>query len=227
MKMQFRGAGIVTKEEVLHHQNDEQIATEQTVIDKFNNLFKGKIVTADMQQNLLQSKNVSSPSTLFTIIKDPNYIQKFGKWEFPKFIPTDSGEYFFEPIMRVVSPLASRYVKFFSPLADLSIPNDHDYEYARLHNDGYLMRVEVNRHIDEIVGFEITYVTPVLDVEVTSCYTAKTTGATIFDAQKSTMPEKVYRVAPFNPAQYLQLQNFLYHPEIFIENYLQDVLEKI
>lgn len=227
MGVKFRGRGIVTKEEVLHHQTDEQIATEQTVMDKFNHLFKGKIVTSDMQQRLVQSKNTSSASTLFTIIEDPDYIQKFGKYEFPKFMKMESGEYFFEPIMRVVSPLASRYVKFFSPLADLSIPNDHDYEYARLHNDGYLMRVEVNRHIDEIVGFEISYVTPVLDVEVTSCYTARTTGATVFDAQRSTMPEKAFRVTPFNPAQYLQLQNFLYHPEIFIEKYLQDVMEKI
>lgn len=220
----FRGRGIVTKEEVLKNHTDALYEDQQkTIVDINKNVFRNKIVTSDMQHRFVQSKNVSNTLSIFDIINDPDYENKYGKYEFPKFRKMDSGEIFFQPIMRVISPLGSKYVKFFSPLSDLSIPNDHPYEFARLHEDGYLMKVEISRHIDKIMGFEICYVTPVMNVKTSTLFAPKTTGANITDAQLTTMPEKMHRVSPFNPSQYLQLQQYLYHPEIFIDEYLQDV----
>lgn len=219
----FRGRGIVTKEEVLRNHTEEMYREQQKSIADYNrNIFKNKIVTSDMQQKYVSMKGSTSALTLLDIMNDPKCEEKFGKYEFPKFTKTESGEIFFQPIMRVISPLGSKYVKFFSPLKDFSFPNDHSYDFARLHEDGYLMKVEISRQFDKISGFEICYITPVMNVDVSTVFAPNTTGANIYDAQVTAMPQKMYRVSPFNPAQYLQMQEYLYHPEIFIDEYLQD-----
>lgn len=222
----FGGRGIVTKEEVLKDHTEKQINEEVRIIrDTNTNIFKGKIVTQDMQHRFLNSKKSSNTMSIFDIINDPNFEDKFDKYEFPTITEMDDGGKFFQPIMKVISPLATKYVKFFSLTNDMCFSNDHAYDFARLHEDGYLMKVEISRHFDKIMGFEIRYLTPVMDVEVSSMFAPSTTGAKITDAQVSAIPVKKYCVAPFNPAQHLQLQHFLYHPEVFIENYLQDVQE--
>lgn len=218
--------GIVTKEEVLKDHNAKQINEEMRIINDINsNIFKGKIVTPDIQDRFLNSKKSSNTMSIFDIISDPNFENKFDKYEFPIITEMNDGGKFFQPIMKVISPLATKYVKFFSLMSDMTFSNDHAYDFARLHEDGYLMKVEISRHFDKIMGFEIRYLTPVMNVEVTSVYVPDTKGAKITDAQISGIPVKKYCVAPFNPAQHLQLQHFLYHPEEFIETYLQDVQE--
>lgn len=222
----FGGKGIVTKEEVLKDRNKEQVNEEMRKISDINtNIFKGKIITPDMQHRFLNSRKSSNTISIFDIINDPNFEDKFDRYEFPVITEMDDGGKFFQPIMKVISPLATRYVKFFSLTNDMNFSNDHAYDFARLHEDGYLMKVEISRHFDKIMGFEIKYLTPVMNVEISSTYAPDTSGARVTDAQISGIPVRKCCVAPFNPAQYLQLQHFLYHPEEFIDQYLQDVQE--
>lgn len=219
------GKGVVMKEDVMKNRTTAQVAEDMNTIKSINNnFFKNKFVTPDMQQRFMQSGR--STTSIFDIINDPNFDEKFDRYEFPKFEQMNDGGVFFQPLMKVVSPMATRLVKFFSLTNEKEISNDHTYDYVRLREDGYLMKVEVSRNIDEIMGFEIKYLTPVMDVELSSIYIPNTSGASILDAQISAYKVRKYCVAQFNPAQHLELQEYYYHPELFIEEYLQDILEK-
>lgn len=186
------------------------------------------VVTNVMQQRLLHNKRSSLKSlTLFDIISDPEFLAKFNPHEFPKFEIMENGSIFFQPICKVISPIHTHYVKWFSLSRGLAFSNDHDYEFAELNQNGYLMKVVLSRQIDKIESFEVRYLCDVNNVEIVESLSTDTKSAYIDEALKASMPVMRYAVASFNPYQFVSLQSLLVqHPAEFINSYLQDVQEK-
>lgn len=183
------------------------------------------IVTSDMQKRFIGSHSCANKVTLLDIIRDPELLAKFDRNEFPKVEIMEDGRMFFQPICRVVSPIHTHFVKWFSLTEDLNFSHDHSYEFAQIDPNGYLMKIILSMQPDRISGFEVRYVTKVNDVEFVSTVEARTEGAYVTDAVNAAIPVEKFVVTQFVPGQYMKVQSVIQDSESFIETYLKDVQE--
>lgn len=183
------------------------------------------IVTSDMQKMFLNNHSCVNKTKLVDIITNLELLNKFDRNEFPKIEIMENGKMFFQPVCRVISPVYTHYVKWFSLTEDMNFSNDHDYEFAEINPNGYLMKVILMRQLDRISGFEVRYVTNVNDVEFISTVETRAEGAYVTDAVNASLPVEKFVVSQFVPGQYIKIQNIIQDSESFIEKYLQDVQE--
>lgn len=227
MKIFGRKKHIITEDQVMHSQNEAVMESDLQYVKDKNSVDIPYIVTAEKQKRLLMKKKPDAGVTLFDIISDEKLLAKFDKYEFPALKIMDSGEVFFQPICRIISPVHTHFVKWFSLTKNLEFSHDHSYEFAKLNLDGYLMKVKLSTQINKVSGVEIMYVCDVNDIEIKTIIAPRTTGARIEDAADSTIPVEQYAIAQFNPYQYQKIAGYVNHLDEFINIYLQDISEEL
>ena len=146
---------------------------------------------------------------------------RFQRNEFPQFEKTSDG-IFFQPIGKVFSTFGNYYIKWFSLSKDLEFSHDHDYDYARLNTDGYLMKISAKMVHDKINDFEVNYVTRADNI-VPITVTVRPEGANI-DSLASD-PIDMYTVPPFNASEFPSLVQVFMEHENFVNMYLSDIIK--
>lgn len=165
------------------------------------------------------------------IATDENTQNLFMPNEFPKMEKTADG-IFFQPLARVISTSRQYFIKWFSLSKDMEFSHDHDYQYARINEDGFLMKVVVPRTSEYISDYEVKYVTPVNNISVSEIQTNQgmISASTIDihgEVETSNVPSIKYVVSPFIPQnQNEQLLQVLMNRNEFIKTYLHDILEQ-
>lgn len=222
----FKNRGIVTMEDVFHKQNGEEMNAQMNQVNKLNGVFENKCVTMDMQKKFIYNRS-SNHLSLMDIINNAELLEKFSVSEFPKLRVMSDGSIFFQPLQKIISPIYSHYVKWFSLADDFSFAHDCSFEYAKLRRPGYLMKIELQLQIGKISGYEVKYVTDVDNIEFVSVLAPKPTGGSIDDAYKSTIPVEQFSVTQFNPNYYMALGAVLQDTQYFIDNYLEDAKKEV
>jgi hypothetical protein len=159
--------------------------------------------------------------TLDDILEIPELRAKFPSSEFPKFEKTADG-LFFQPVGRVVSTTHILYVKWFSLDKNLQISHDHSYPFVRIIPNGYLMKISVPRTADYISDFEVNYITPVDNIQVSESINPSYTSE-ITDNHGAV---ELLNVLKFNTTDYPSLVPLFTDREGFINEYLKDILYK-
>ena len=180
-------------------------------------IFKG-IVTPQMQ---MMGGIGKTGYKIEDIIEKENLRERFQKNEFPQFDVTSDG-IFFQPIGKVFSTVRQYYIKWFSLNEDLSFSHDHNYHYARLNPNGYLMKVSAPMVHDQISDFEVNYITKVDNITPITV-TVRPEGANVDSL--TTAPIDMYTVPPFNASEFPALVQVFMDHDNFVSTYLSDILE--
>lgn len=179
--------------------------------------FKG-IVTPQMQAMRGIGKTGYS---IDDIIEKENLRDRFQRNEFPQFDKTSDG-IFFQPIGKVFSTARQYYIKWFSLGEDLSFSHDHNYHYARLNPNGYLMKISAPMIHDQISDFEVNYITRVDNITPITV-TVRPEGANVDSLTAN--PIDMYALPPFNAPEFPTLVEIFMDHENFVNTYLSDILE--
>lgn len=215
-------------------ENDSSIVTSKKIIEssdgvKPNNGLHGVVTPLD--QKLLKR---NGSLDIYTVATNPELIRMFAQLELPMFESTSNGIYF-EPIAKVMNGTQSYYVKWFCLRNDLSVSADHSYEYARIFEDGYLMKVMVPRSYnlkneeEDITDFNILYLTPCKSLDVTEVSSRGLSSPTEEGEEEDPLNgvKDLYKITPFIPEMYPEISYLFNDREGFINTYLQDVSRMI
>lgn len=184
---------------------------------KSSNPLRG-VVTPFMQET---KTCVRDNISLYDIFNDNDLLSKFQSNTFPKMDKTSTGELFFIPVARVISPVTGvYYTKWFSLNRNKEFSHDHSYDYARIHKDGYLMKLDVVKDDTKIIDYSIVYLTPVDNVEI---ITESKNDFSVIDPNDRTVI--AYDVKSFDIYKHQDIIEKLSDKDKFIFNYLNDMIE--
>lgn len=174
---------------------------------------------------MLQRTKGKGKLSLVNIIEDTSLRSQFRSTEFPSFSLTDK-TYFFTPVTKVTSITGTYYIKWFSLDQNFRIAHDHNYQFASLNPEGYLMKITVSRLSREINDFQIAYVCDVNDIHCSEMQAQEeVSGRTLDDLPKV---KSYLSVQEFNPMEYPSIMAMVENPDSrmeFIQNCLSDILE--
>lgn len=154
------------------------------------------------------------------LIEKENLRDQFRKNEFPQFEKTADG-IFFQPVGKVFSTTRNYHIKWFSLTKDLQFSHDHNYQYAKLNPDGYLMKISAPIIHDMISDFEVNYITKVDNI-TPIIVTVRPEGTNI-DTLASE-PIEMYAVPPFEPSNYPSMVQMFMNNN-FVSEYLSDIID--
>lgn len=183
-----------------------------------SNPLRGKIVTPQMQR--FRHMN-DSGFRLTDLASNESLYRKFRDTEFPRFETTKDGV-FFEPRKKIVGTAAQYYIKWMCANSNGEIANDHNYDFCRVPNNGYFIKIDYAPSFDGISDFNVAYVTPVDNVQIIEVHGATSfTGNTRTLRDPQTLQESVmYAVADIGLMSLPKLVDLLRNRDKFITEYL-------
>jgi len=182
--------------------------------------FKG-FVDREMQKDILGQ----SVFSVKQIADDPSILEKFFPKELPEFSETSSG-IFFHPYGRYVNTVEQQMIKWFSLTPQLAVRSDHAYQYAKVDEDGYLLKVTAPRLTDKITSFTIAYLMPVNEIR-TIMMAEPLQKRTIDNVEVQNAAEEKLRVIPFNPEEFPEFASMVKEKYYqIIDEYLMDLLDQ-
>lgn len=183
-----------------------------------SNPLRGKIVTPQMQR--FRHMN-DAGFQLADIASNENLYRKFRDTEFPRFETTSDG-IFFEPRKKIVGTAARYYIKWMCANSNGTIANDHNYDFCRVPNDGYFIKVDYAPSFEGINDFNIAYVTPINNVQVIEVHgAAASTRNTRTLQDPQTLQESIfYAVQSIELMALPKLVDLLRNRDKFISEYL-------
>lgn len=188
-------------------------------------------ISSEMQKNYMRTSgnggNINGLN-INDIIRDEKLMNQFSKNEFPEFKVMTDGSIFFNPRRKVVSQIQSYAIKWFSLDSSLEFAHDHDYEFARLNMEGYLMKLRISRGFTnkgdiQIGGFEVDYVCSVNQIPIVEILETPNSNLSLPSPNEVITPQNKLKVSPYNPNQFPKLIAVFMNSEEFINKYLQDI----
>ena len=114
--------------------------------------------------------------------KDDEKRKGFPKKYIPNIIETESG-FFIQPVEKIIDIAIRGYVKFLVLDKNFTPIHGHDYQFVRLPDEGYLMRIVLTYKDDRNLSedFTVDYIININDIEVVSFIEKSTNNKEILD----------------------------------------------
>jgi len=182
-----------------------------------NDSLKGVVTPMNQKLGIYGKSNIK----IDDIVGNEVLINEFEKNTLPVMNKMTDGDIFFKPTMKVLQNSFCTYLKWFSLSETFQISHDHDYEFARLNKNGYLMRISIPRVSKVIMSFQVDYIIKVDQFTPIAISQNMQSGET-----EGKLEEKL-RMPYFFIEDFPQINALIQEPENFINTYLRDIQEDI